>query len=190
MSTLLFDGEEPAPEIVYDEKDLSHFDYQCIVDALLKTGDQLNEQSLRFLKGKVVTIGIEKATGGRVEYVDKKGYDNVDKVTGIKYEVKSLTKMFNDFGALSTDVILCNTQGDVKFTKTFDYLLCVQSDPREFAIAQFDWQTCYDNHFHSEGQFKLRRGLSVTKWICRDKTRVKQLEPVPLNIKKMLEDLF
>ena len=74
---------------------LQSYDYQPVVDMLVKLGNQLNRPNYRFLKGDVIAMAIEKATHGRLKYEDAVGYDSVDKVNGLKYEIKSVTKAFS-----------------------------------------------------------------------------------------------
>ena len=172
--------------------DLSEYDYQCVVDMLTRLGNQLNKPNYRFLKGDVIAYAIEKATDGRLRYEDATGYDSIDQITGLKYEIKSVTKAFSKTNQISGKINLCNTYKtrNPKFTKTFDYLLCVQSDPKTFSIAEFDWETCNNNKYFMDGQFNLNRKLLVQKWICKDKTIVNNIAEVRLDIRKMLENLL
>ena len=172
--------------------DLSQYDYQCVVDMLVKLGDQLNKPNYRFLKGDVIAMSLEKATGGRLEYVDGVGYDSIDKLTGLKYEIKSVTKAFSKDGNISGKINLCNTykMTNTSFSKTFDYLLCIQTHPETFAIAEFDWETCNDNKYFMDGQFNLNRGLPVQRWVCKDKTSARNLKQVKLDVRKLLESVL
>ena len=171
---------------------LQSYDYQPVVDMLVKLGNQLNRPNYRFLKGDVIAMAIEKATHGRLKYDDAVGYDSVDKVNGLKYEIKSVTKAFSKDDTISGKINLCNTYkiNGTKFNRTFDFLLVVQSDPETFAIAMFDWETCNANHYFMDGQYNLNRGLKVSEWICKDKTVVKSLPPIKLDVKKLLETVF
>jgi hypothetical protein len=186
-----FDDEiQETPK--YEENDLSQYDYQIVVDALLRAGKQLDKRSLRFIKSDVIGEGFERATNGRLKYVDGVGYDSIDVLTGLKYEIKSQKKMFNKDGTFRPDVVLCNTFRikDTQFTKTFDFLLCVDTHLPQFSIAEMDWQTCYDNHFKIEGQYRMKRSTPIQKWISKDKTIIKNLPSVDLDIKKFLEPLY
>lgn len=171
---------------------LSSYDYQCVVDMLVKLGDQLNTKNYRFLKGDVIAMAIEKATNGQLKYEDAVGYDSVDQIDGIKYEIKSVHKAFSKKDKISGKINLSNTYKveNPKFEKTFDYLLVVQSDPKNFAIAIFDWETCKKNSYFMSGQFNLKTGLSVKNWVCKDNTEFRYLEPVKLNIRKLLETVL
>ena len=71
---------------------LEDVDYQPVVDALVRLGDQLNKPAYRFLKGETIALALEKVTQGRLKYVDEEGYDSIDVVTGKKFE--SLNLMF------------------------------------------------------------------------------------------------
>ena len=122
---------------------LNDVNYQQVVDTLNKLGNQLNKPAYRFLKGEIIALALEKATGGRLEYVDEEGYDNIDIETGLKYELKSTFSMFAD-DTITGRVSLSNTNKD-SFKKTFDYLLCIQTDPKNFAIAQLTWDECNNN---------------------------------------------
>lgn len=169
--------------------DLAKFDYQLVVDTLVKLGNQLNKPSYRFLKGDVVAMAIEKATGGLLEYVDAEGYDSVDTVTGEKYELKSVANMFSAKGTIIGRVSLANTNKET-FEKTFDYLLCIQSDPEKFAIAQLTWEECYANHDSISGQFNLKKGVQVQRWISHNQTKVRNLKPVTINLKQILRSVL
>jgi hypothetical protein len=167
---------------------LKTVDYQPVVDTLIKLGNQLNKPSLRFLKGEVIALAVEKATGGRLKYVDEEGYDSVDQVTGEKYEFKSVTDMFKN-DTIYGRVSLSNTNKDT-LAPTFDYLLCIQSAPSKFAIAQLTWDECNKNYVAKNGQFNLVTGIPVTNWICRDSTVVSNFQPVKLEIRKLLESVL
>jgi hypothetical protein len=118
-------------------------------------------------------LALEKATGGRLEYVDAEGYDSIDKVTGLKYELKSTFEMFKG-EEITGRVSLANTNKD-SFHETFDYLLCIQSNPKDFAIAQLTWAECNNNYVHKSGQFNLAKGVKVNEWICRNNTQYNDL---------------
>jgi len=168
---------------------LDKIDYQPVVDCLIRLGDQLNKPAYRFLKGEVIALSLEKATGGRLKYVDEEGYDAIDLETNIKYEYKSTTEMFKN-DTITGRVSLSNTNKE-NFEKTFDYLLCIQSNPSKFAIARMTWDECSENYnTNSKGQFNLNRGIIVNEWICRDKTIVNDLEPVRIDIRKLLESVI
>lgn len=171
---------------------LQSYDYQPVVDMLVKLGDQLNRPNYRFLKGDVIAMAIEKATKSRLKYEDAVGYDSVDQIDGVKYEIKSVHTAFSKKGKISGKINLSNTYKvkNPKFEKTFDYLLVVQSDPKNFAIAMFDWETCKKNSYFISGQFNLKTGLSVKNWVCKDNTEFRYLEPVKLNIRKLLETVL
>lgn len=168
---------------------LENIDYQPVVDCLVKLGNQLNKPSYRFLKGEIIALSLEKVTAGRLKYVDEEGYDSVDLETNEKYEFKSVTNMFSG-NIITGRVSLSNTNKDV-FVKTFDYLLCIQTDPAKFAIAQMSWNECVKNYNkNSKGQFNLNKKIPVTKWICKDHTKVFEHEPVKLEIRKLLESVL
>ena len=168
---------------------LTTVDFQSVVDCLVKVGDQLNKPSYRFLKGEVIALALEKATNGRLEYVDEEGYDSVDIVTGTKYEFKSVADMFSPDGRITGRVSLQNTN-KASFNQSFDYLLCIQSSPNKFAIAQVTWDECNRNLETKSGQFNLKPGLPVSTWICKDSTVVKQLPQGKLNVRKLLESVL
>ena len=167
---------------------LKDVDYQLVVDCLGKLGNQLNKPSYRFLKGEMVALALEKATNGRLEYVDEEGYDSIDKETGVKYELKSTFGMFKA-DTIVGRVSLANTNKNA-FSRTFDYLLCIQSDPKNFAIAQLSWDECNENHVHTSGQFNLVKGVQVTNWITKDSTKVNNFQPVKLDVRKLLETVL
>jgi hypothetical protein len=168
---------------------LKDVDYQPVVDCLVKLGNQLNKPSYRFLKGEVIALSLEKATGGRLKYVDEEGYDSIDLETDIKYEFKSVADMFSPNGTITGRVSISNTNKDV-FTQKFDYLLCIQSTPSKFAIAQLTWDECSKNYETKNGQFNLSHGLPVTNWICKNSTEVRDLEPAKLEVRKLLESIL
>ncbi len=170
---------------------LETIDYQPVVDCLTKLGKQLGKPSYRFLKGEVVALALEKATGGRLKYVDEEGYDSIDLNTGMKYEFKSTANMFSSsFDKITGRVSISNTNKD-SLSQTFDYLLCVQSTPAKFAIAQLSWDECSKNHNKvKNGQFNLNYGLPVTHWICKNSTSVNKFNPVKLDVRKLLESVL
>ena len=174
--------------------DFCNYNYQIVVDSLIKVGTQLNKPSLRGLKGDLISLAIEIATDRRLNYVDQIGYDSVDTVTGLRYEFKSQKRFFTPDGYTAVATNLRNTRrkknANLILNKTFDYLFCIQTDPKNFAIAQFDWQTCYDNHFYQDGQLNMIRGMQVPVWICKNSTVVRKIPEVKINIRKMLEDII
>jgi len=165
---------------------LREAEYQSVVDALVRIGNQLNAPSLRFSKGAAIAMAMEKATKYRLKYVDQEGYDCIDLETGTKYELKSTADMFTN-NLITGRVSVSNTNKST-FAQTFDYLLCIQSTPSKFAIAQLTWNECDQNLDRSKpGQFNLNHKLPVTNWICRNCTIVKDLPLAPLDMRKMLE---
>ena len=165
-------------------------DYQPVVDCLVKLGKQLDKPSYRFLKGEVIALALEKATHGRLKYVDEEGYDSVDLQTNTKYEFKSTANMFSSTDKITGRVSLSNTNKDI-FVQTFDYLLCIQSTPSKFAIAQLTWDECNKNFNKIKtGQFNLNYGLPVTEWICKDATTVNSFQSVKLDVRKLLESVL
>ena len=117
---------------------LEDVDYQPVVDALVRLGDQLNKPAYRFLKGETIALALEKVTQGRLKYVDEEGYDSIDVVTGKKFELKSVFSMFSKKDTITGRVSVANTNKET-LEETFDYLLCIQTNPKKFAIAQLDW---------------------------------------------------
>jgi hypothetical protein len=168
---------------------LKDINYQPVVDCLVKLGTQLNKPSYRFLKGEVIALTLEKVTSGRLKYVDEEGYDSIDLETNIKYEFKSVADMFSPSGTITGRVSLQNTNKSV-FNQSFDYLLCIQSTPGKFAIAQLTWDECNENYETKSGQFNLKPGLPVTNWICKDSTVVNNLQPIKLDVRKLLESIL
>ena len=170
---------------------LENIDYQPVVDCLTKLGKQLDKPSYRFLKGEVVALALEKVTSGRLKYVDEEGYDSIDLDTGKKYEFKSTANMFSSsFDKITGRVSISNTNKDT-FSQTFDYLLCVQSSPSKFAIAQLSWDECNKNYNKvKNGQFNLNYGLPVTHWICKNSTNLNKCNPVKLDVRKLLASVL
>ena len=167
---------------------LTAIDYQPVVDALVRLGDQLNRPSYRFLKGEIVALALQKVTDNRLRYVDEEGYDSIDLETGLKYELKSTFNMFSN-DKISGRVTLSNTNKDT-FNSTFDHLLCIQTDPTRFAIAQLSFDECLQNCETSNGQFNLKRGVQVTKWICKDRTKFNDLPLTKLEVRRLLENVL
>jgi hypothetical protein len=168
---------------------LKTVNYQPMVDMIDRLGNQLNKPSYRFLKGEVIGLALEKATAGRLLYVDEEGYDSIDTVTGIKYELKSTASMFSKNDTITGRVSLSNTNKG-KFNPTFDFLLCIQTDPKDFAIAQLTWDECNANHKIKDGQVDLVKGTSVTNWICKDNTQFNNLPLSKIEVRKMLESIL
>ena len=167
---------------------LDTIDYQPVVDCLTKLGNQLNKPAYRFLKGEVIALSIEKATKGRLKYVDEQGYDSIDLDTNAKYEFKSTKEMFKG-DVITGRVSISNTNKSI-FEKTFDYLLCIQSNPSKFVIARLSWEECYNNYYRSNGQFNLNKGIKVNEWICKDVTVEKDLCPVVIDVRTLLESVI
>jgi hypothetical protein len=167
---------------------LLDIDYQPVVDTLVRVGPQLNKPALRFLKGEVIALALEKATGGRLKYVDEEGYDSVDQTLGTKYEFKSTVEMFRGNEVVGR-VSLSNTNKD-SFRETFDYLLLIQSNPERFALAQMTWAECNNNLVAKSGQFNLAKGVHVSNWICQNKTTCNVLPPVKLDVRRLLETVL
>lgn len=168
---------------------LKGVDYQPVVDALVRLGNQLNKPAYRFLKGETIGLALEKVTDGRLKYVDEEGYDSIDTETGKKYELKSVFNMFSKKDTITGRVSVANTNKET-LEKTFDYLLCIQTNPKEFAIAQLEWDECENNIESISGQFNLIRGVPVKEWICKDATIFNDLPPAKLEVRKMLESVF
>jgi hypothetical protein len=170
---------------------LDTIDYQPVVDCLTKLGKQLDKPSYRFLKGEIVALALEKVTAGRLKYVDEEGYDSIDIETGFKYEFKSTANMFSSsFDKITGRVSISNTNKDT-LSQTFDYLLCIQSTPSKFAIAQLSWHECSTNYNKEKiGQFNLNYGLPVNHWICKNSTIVNTFKPVKLDVRKLLESVL
>ena len=84
---------------------------------------------------------------------------------------------------------VANTNKD-SLEKTFDYLLCIQTDPKKFAIARLTWDECKDNINSISGQFNLVKDVPVKEWICKDTTTFNQLPPAKLEVRKMLESVL
>jgi hypothetical protein len=162
-----------------------------MVDTLVRLGNQLNKPSYRFLKGDLIALSLEKCTEGRLLYVDEEGYDSVDVETGVKYELKSVANMFSAKNTISGRVSLANTNKS-EFKQTFDYLLCIQTDPKKFAIAQLTWKECYDNCVKLDGQFNLNKHVPVSNWICETgDTYVKpDLNMVKLNPRDLFKEVL
>jgi hypothetical protein len=168
---------------------LKDVDYQLVVDGIVQIGNQLNKPAYRFMKGEAIALALEYATDGRLKYVDQEGYDSIDVETGTKYELKSTTDMFSK-NLITGRVSISNTNKST-FAQTFDYLLCIQTRPSKFAIAQLTWNECDQNLNCSKlGQFNLNHKVPVNDWICKDCTIVKDLPLAPLDIRKMLEGVL
>lgn len=168
---------------------LKYIDYQPIVDMLDRLGNQLNKPSYRFLKGEIIGLALEKASNGRIVYVDEEGYDSIDTVTGIKYELKSTANMFSSKDTITGRVSLSNTNKGT-FNRTFDFLLCIQTNPENFAIAQLSWDDCNNNHQIKDGQVDLKKGIPVTNWICKDNTKFNNLPLSKIEVRKLLESIL
>ena len=66
------------------------FDYQSYANLMHGIGKQCNEHKLRFDKSDFVEKSLEEMTGGRLQWVDEEGYDNIDTKYDYKLEVKYL----------------------------------------------------------------------------------------------------
>jgi hypothetical protein len=170
---------------------LKNIDYQPVVDCLVKLGKQLDKPSYRFLKGEVIALALEKATDGRLKYIDDEGYDSIDLETDTKYEFKSTSNMFSFKENKITGRVSLSNNNKSTFVQTFDYLLCIQSNPTKFAIAQLTWNECNKNYNKiKEGQINLNYGLPVTDWICKESTEVCNFQPMKLEVRKLLESIL
>lgn len=168
---------------------LKTINYQPIVDMLDRLGNQLNKPSYRFLKGEIIGLALEKATNGRILYVDEEGYDSIDIVTKTKYELKSTANMFSANDTITGRVSLSNTNKGT-FNQTFDFLLCIQTNPKDFAIAQLSWDECNKNHKIKDGQVDLLKGIPVTNWICKNNTQFNNLPLSKIEVRKLLESIL
>jgi hypothetical protein len=169
---------------------LKTVNYQPMVDMLDRLGNQLNKPSYRFLKGEVIGLSLEKVTSGRLHYVDEEGYDSIDTVTGVRYELKSTFSMFSAKNDTITGRVSLSNTNKSSLSKTFDFLLCIQTDPENFAIAQLSWDECNANHKIKDGQVDLLKGTPITNWICKDRTKFNNLPMSKIEVRKLLESIL
>ena len=69
-------------------------------------------------------------------------------------------------------------------------MLCIQSNPKKFAIAQLSWDDCYCNHTAINGQFNLNRGVPVKTWISKKDTKFLELNQEKLDIRSLIEKVL
>ena len=103
----------------------------------------LNSRKDRFDKADLIEAAIETHTGGILAWVDLEGHDNVCKLSGDKYEIKSqqhslYTKTGNQ-KKKTTQIKLSNTLSqdpNAPFASDFDYLMLIDTgSPRSYSVA-------------------------------------------------------
>lgn len=173
----------------FDLDKLQSYDYQCMTNMLERLGGQLNKPSYRFMKGEAICIALEKATDGYLKYVDEEGYDMITP-DGVKYEVRSEANCFYARkDAVKKGTILKNGNGVGEFTKNFDYLLRIDSNPERMRIAAFTWETCKEHCYAAGDQWKLD-AIPVEYWIDEGRTQPSGLSEVKIDFRPVMERLF
>ena len=148
-------------------------DYDRLFSIIDHIGDDLNAHKDRFDKADVIERALEKATMGKLEWIDSIGYDHIDK-NGVKFEVKSqkhcLYTAKGNQKKKTNKIKLTNTlsQNASRTLKaTADYLIIIDTgDSSSYAMAIIDYKTVTDNYAN-----KLEDG-----WECQ----------IPLNVMTML----
>jgi hypothetical protein len=129
----------------FDE--LYQFEYDKFFKLLFHVGDSLNSRKDRFDKADLIEAAITAATGNRMKWVDKVGYDLQDAETGLRFECKSQKHVLyteksgkkRKTGKTSR-IKLTNTlqQGSKKKLRpTADYLLLVDSGHLMLGIVPY-----------------------------------------------------
>lgn len=121
------------------------FDYDGFFTMVKHVGPTLNERKNRFDKADVFESGLEKATKGKLEWVDQIGYDMICPATRKKFEVKSqgnvlYTKGGNIKPKNTSDIKLTNTMQNSEekdLRATADYLIIIDSTNHSMAIISY-----------------------------------------------------
>ncbi len=111
--------------------------YDEFFKLLAHIGDSLNSRKDRFDKADLIEAGLAAATGNRMQWVDKQGYDLEDSETGLRFECKSQKYVFRTAksgkqrkSGKTSRIKLTNTlqQGEKKrLEATADYLLLIDT---------------------------------------------------------------
>lgn len=174
---------------------LKCLNWQLVVNAITRLGNQANKPSYRFLKGHLVCDGICHASRGRLVFADEKGYDLLDTHTNLKFEVRSqhATICTKDQTRTRRGIPLKNIYGQSglsHFHKTFDYLLIVQSNPRKFRVVAISWDQCHQSAYHNGDQIKLK-STCISHRICNpDQVEYQALPQITVNYSNILRPFF
>lgn len=127
---------------------LYKLDYDKYFKFVAAVGDSLNALKDRFDKGDLFELGLQEATNGRLDWVDKLGYDLIDHILGLKYEAKSQKWVFftEKGGKLrksgkTSKIKLTNTlqqSTEKNLEVTADYLLLVDSGHFMMGIISYE----------------------------------------------------
>ena len=133
----------------YEKFDL---DYDGFFTMVKHVGPTLNERKNRFDKADVFESGLEKATKGKLKWVDQIGYDMICPATRKRFEVKSQANvLYTQTGNLrpknTPPIKLTNTmqnseEKDLKATA--DYLIIIDSSKHSMALISY--KEVVDNH--------------------------------------------
>ena len=117
---------------------MKKWDWNFVFAAERDIQTEMDDPTWRFIKSEVISRAIQVASRGEAVYVDEVGHDFLlnDEV---RIELKRDKKAFNKSGDTKW-LQLKNTRADAQqLTRTFDYLLIVQSTPPfRASIATFD----------------------------------------------------
>lgn len=136
-------------------RNLPEIDWNSFFTMIKDIGGQLNSRKLRFDKADLVESALEKASGGRLKWVDEEGCDHVDRETNDRYEVKTMHAcLYTKKGVpkpnrTTKSLKLTNTlsqREDLKLNNTSDYLLIIDTNPDGFSAAIVDYKLVVEKY--------------------------------------------
>jgi len=120
-----------------------HVDYNRFFKLVERIGRQLNERKNRFDKSDIFEQAVEEYSDGRLEWVDRVGYDHIAKFSGDKSEQKTQQyALYTKTGKLkerTASIRLLNVLGDEAncgYEPKYDVLQIIDTgSPESFSVA-------------------------------------------------------
>ena len=138
---------------------MESWQWDFVFKSIYDLGYCLDDETWRMTKGEVVSMALERGSGGQWKYADQRGYDLEygwrSSARSVRVEVKSMRQVFlresrsEQRHTLKNKIQLKNTRGDNQiqnWNQDFDYLLLVQTDP-PFIASVVPWEVV-DQHSH------------------------------------------
>jgi len=113
-------------------------DWNKIFSLILSFREEYNDNSGRFLKSEIISIGFERFSDGKFIYIDENGCDFYLPEKNCRIELKSGIHIFQTSRAFSTvEIKLKNFNGNATvIEKTFDYLMLVE--PQIIGVISYE----------------------------------------------------
>ena len=157
--------------------------YDGLFSVIDHIGDDLNARKLRFDKADVIEGTLDKATKGKLNWVDSIGYDHIDE-NGVKFEVKSqkhcLYTAKGNQKKKTKNIKLTNTLSQDptrKLKATADYLILIDTgDSNSYSMAIINYKTVIDNYANKlDDGFECQIPSSaITMLITPDNVNIKK----------------